>query len=471
VRDETTLRILQVSTMDWLGGAEKVAWELFRSYRLNGHSSWLAVGHKRSRDPDVMMIPTKGERTWTFDGAVPFERSKNANGAADLLTRALTKVGGAIEEYCGVEPFRYPGTWQLLSLSPHRPHIVHCHNLHNEFFDLRALPWLSNEVPLILTLHDMWLLTGHCSHSIDCERWKTGCGRCPDLSLFPAIRRDATRYNWWRKRRLYDRSRLRIATPSQWLMDKVHQSVLRDAVVESRVIPNGVDLSIFKPADKQMVRASLGIAADATVLVFAANGVRSNPWKDYAALRAAVVKVAARSHDNILLLAIGDPAASEFIGRAEIRFIPQQPDSQAMARYYQAADLYVHAARADTFPLTILEALACGLPVVATAVGGTPEQVRALRGFGSQTVSNACDADRATGILAPPRDPDALAAALDMLMRDARLRGQLAVNAARDARERFDFRRQVDGYLAWYRELLHAPAARRFDMRAKAAVG
>jgi glycosyltransferase involved in cell wall biosynthesis len=182
--------------------------------------------------------------------------------------------------------------------------------------------------------------------------------------------------------------------------------------------------------------------------------------------------VAARSHDDILLLAIGEPAASEFIGRAEIRFIPQQPDSQAMARYYQAADLYVHAARADTFPLTILEALACGLPVVATAVGGIPEQVRALRGFGSRTVSSACDADRATGILAPPRDPDALAAALDTLMRDTRLRGQLGLNAARDARERFDFRRQVDGYLAWYRELLHAPAARKVETpHARAAAG
>jgi len=473
MRDETELRILQVSTMDRLGGAEKVAWDLFRTYRLQGHGSWLAVGHKRTNDPDVLVISTERERTCALDDAVRFQPPRAPTRAAKLLTRALTKVGDEVEAYCGIEPFRYPGTWQLLKLSPQQPNIVHCHNLHAGFFDLRALPWLSAEVGLILTLHDMWLLTGHCSHSLDCERWKTGCGRCPDLNLFPAIRRDATRFNWWRKHRLYERSRLRVATPSRWLMDKVQQSILRDAIVESRVIPNGVDLSIFHPAAKPDIRASLGIAPNATVLVFAANGVRNNPWKDYASLRTAIAQVAARSQDDILLLAIGEQAAPEFIGRAEIRFVPHQPNAGAMARYYQAADLYVHAARADTFPLTILEALACGLPVVANAVGGIPEQVRALRGSGAwNTASVACGPDRATGILAPPGDPNGLAAALETLLGDVALRRQMGLNAAIDARERFDFELQVERYLAWYRQLVNSrrPRTSGTERSAQAAI-
>ncbi len=69
--------------------------------------------------------------------------------------------------------------------------IVQCHNLHGGYFDLRALQWLSARVPTLLTLHDMWTLTGHCAHALGCDRWRTGCGRCPDLKLDPAIRADA----------------------------------------------------------------------------------------------------------------------------------------------------------------------------------------------------------------------------------------------------------------------------------------
>jgi hypothetical protein len=54
----------------------------------------------------------------------------------------------------------------------------------------------------MLTLHDAWLLSGHCAHSFDCQRWKTGCGECPDLDVYPASPRDATACNWRRKREI-----------------------------------------------------------------------------------------------------------------------------------------------------------------------------------------------------------------------------------------------------------------------------
>jgi hypothetical protein len=64
-----------------------------------------------------------------------------------------------------------------------KPDIVHCHNLHGEYFDLHALDWLSARVPVVITMHDAWLLSGHCVHSLGCGRWETGCGKCPDDSL------------------------------------------------------------------------------------------------------------------------------------------------------------------------------------------------------------------------------------------------------------------------------------------------
>jgi glycosyltransferase involved in cell wall biosynthesis len=89
-------------------------------------------------------------------------------------------------------------------------------------------------------------------------------------------------------------------------------------------------------------------------------------------------------------------------------------------------------------PNTVLEALACGTPVVATAVGGIPEQVK----------------DSVTGFLAPPGDVEAMAETIVALLTDDALRRRLGENAARDARERFDLWRQVETYLKWYKELI-----------------
>jgi glycosyltransferase involved in cell wall biosynthesis len=356
-----------------------------------------------------------------------------------------------LDKYRGVEDFHYPGTASLLDLVPHRADVVHAHNLHGEYFDLRYLPWISQRVPVVLTLHDAWLLSGHCAHSFECERWKTGCGECPDLTIYPAIRRDATAHNWERKRDVYAKSRFYVATPSQWLMEKVEQSMLAPAVVDARVIPNGVDLSVFQPADRQAGREAMGIPSDARVLLFTANVIRRNIWKDYETMRAAIALVAERlERGAVLFIALGEDAPTERIGSGEVRFVAYLKDPEAVASYYQAADVYVHAAHADTFPNTVLEALACGTPVVATSVGGIPEQIE----------------EGVTGFLTPPGDARAMTARIVQLLSDNALRERFAAAAADSARRRFDLTSQVDSYLAWYWELTS-----RHRSREVAAVG
>src|SRR5439155_11858967 len=103
----------------------------------------------------------------------------------------------------------------------------------------------------------------------------------------PAIRRDATAYNWRRKHEIFKNSRLYVATPSQWLMRKVEQSMLATGVVEARVIANGVELAVFNPSDQQEARAALGIPNEALVILFAATAIRRNIWKDYETVREA----------------------------------------------------------------------------------------------------------------------------------------------------------------------------------------
>jgi len=260
------MNVLQVSTTDTIGGAEKIAWNLFQAYRSRGHASRLAVGRKFSNDPDVLLIPNEKLQGSWYRGWLALSRYLESldgrfRGAWRLsdLIRGVAEPRKWLDQYRGIEDFHFPGTWHLLRLTSHVPNLVHFHNLHGGYFDLRVLPWLSQRIPVVVTLHDAWLFSGHCSHSLECERWKTGCGQCPDLTTYPSIQRDATNFNWRRKQEIYSKSRLYVTTPSRWLMNKVEHSMLAPAVVDTRIIPNGVDLTVFYRAETQATRAALGL--------------------------------------------------------------------------------------------------------------------------------------------------------------------------------------------------------------------
>lgn len=457
------LSILQVSTADVLGGAESIARNLHVAYRRLGHDSHMAVGRKRSDDPDVHRITHhQGKRrnlvrrvSWGLHAAMQrhFDKIPGARLIAPVL-QSLAEPTGWLERRRGIEDFHFPGSHQVLNLPPRTPNVVHCHNLHANYFDLRALPGLSRRVPVILTLHDAWLLAGHCAHSFECDRWRAGCGQCPDLSIYPAVRRDATAENWRRKAEVFAQCRVCITAPCNWLLDRAKQSMLAPAIADARVIPNGVDTSIFRPGDMQAARRALGLPMDSAILLFVAQSPGQNPFKDFATLRRAIGQLAARPLQRpLLFIALGGAGRPERMDGAEIRYIPAQGDAPTVADYYRAADLYLHAARADTFPNTILEALACGRPVVATAVGGIPEQIVSLESFNHGATSGAIGT--ATGVLVSAGDADGLAHFSAKILGNKHLAIRLAGSAAKDAASRFSLDRQVEAFLALYRELLN----------------
>lgn len=439
------LSILQVSTADVAGGAERVARALADAYRARGHRSRLAVGYRRASAPDVTLL--RNDRPggvwaagwWALERRIhPYARRIKGAGSLSRWLRRIADPANLLEWWRGAEQFHYPGAWHLPTLHAEVPDIIHGHNLHGGYFDLRALPFLSREAPLALTLHDGWLLSGHCAHSFECERWQSGCGQCPDLRTYPPVRRDATAANWRRKQDIYTRSRLYVATPCRWLMDRVERSMLWPGVAGARVIPNGVDRRLFRPASRPAARARLGLPPDVRIILFTASSIRRNPWKDYATLRAAIARVAERVRTRLLFLALGDSGRPETIGATELRFVPFTRDEIAVADHYHAADVFLHAAKADTFPLTVLEAMACGLPVVATAVGGIPEQVE----------------DGQTGLLVAKGDAEALAARTVTLLESDEARRSLGERAAAVAGAHYSLETQVGAYLGWYAEVI-----------------
>ncbi|NEO38551.1 MAG: glycosyltransferase [Moorea sp. SIOASIH] len=439
------MQILSINTRDITGGAAQIAWQLHQGYRQRRCQSWLAVSEKQSDDPYTVVIPHLGKISQSMLGAASKIERRHPSPLASAL-KFLAEPCKHWELRQGHENFHYAGSRDIEKLVPIAPEIIHAHNLHGDYFDLHQLPQLSQRAPLVLTLHDAWLLSGHCAHSLSCDRWQIGCGHCPDLRLYPAIRRDATAFNWQRKAQIYQRSKLYITTPCQWLMNKVEHSMLAPAVVDARVIPNGVDLNIFKPAPKAEVRDRLGLPQDALILLFSAEATRRNPWKDYAMLHDAVGKLSAVvqtrqvfDQSPICFVVLGDDGPTEQIGNVEVRHVGYQSDRTTVANYYQGADLYLHAAKADTFPTSILEALACGVPVVATAVGGIPEQVE----------------EGVTGFIVPQGDSAAMAERILKLIDLEPLRHAMSQNAHQTAKRAFSVQRMVDQYLSWYAHILH----------------
>jgi glycosyltransferase involved in cell wall biosynthesis len=443
--DRADLTVLSASPACVGGGAERVAYSLHQEYLARGLDSWLAVATRNCDDPRVVRIPVDAGRSAWARALLRPARAIGTRGVrtayvASRALRMLAEPGRYIRVVRGHEDFDFPCTQRILDLTPSPPDILHLHNLHGAWFDVRALPEATAHLPTMITLHDAWLLTGHCAYPLDCTRWQTGCGDCPYLELYVPLRRDESASNVAVKRAALAGSHLALACPSRWIYDMVQKSGVASDSVRARVVHNGIDIRIFKPADKGRARAELGLPADARILCFAARGIQASQFKGFGTLMAALTMLGEDEpmRRDTLLLALGSESADTQVGGIAVRFVPFVTESALLARYYQASDAYVHPARAETFGLAVAEAMACGLPVVASEVGGIPEIV----------------IDGESGLLFNNEDPRNLANLLRSILHDGDQRARLGANGLERVQSHFTLDRQVDAYLGWYEELV-----------------
>jgi glycosyltransferase involved in cell wall biosynthesis len=408
-------KVLIVNTADRGGGAEVTAMSLLDGFQALGTETWLAVGAKLTDHPRV----------------VPFHSSPDVDYRphATVTARLALAARRRAHRWLGLEDFDHPYSRYALDLVGSRPDVLLCNNLHGGYFDLRALAWLSQRVPVILRLGDSWLFTGHCACPLGCSRWETGCGSCPDLSIPPAIARDATWINWRRKQRIFAASRLCVVTPSRWLEERARRSMLAPAVEHWAVVPNGVDLEYFNPGTQDEARRALGIGRDRRVMLFVATSGRDNPYKDFATIRAAMQRIArSGAHTPLELFVVGKAGPDELLTEGvRIRHFPYCASRRKLANLYRAADLYLHAAAEEAFCRTAAEALACGTPVVAAATGGIAEVV---------------DHDHTGLLVRPGRDAELAASVRVLLLDEVRRRG-MGLAGVEAARTRFDEREIV----------------------------
>jgi glycosyltransferase involved in cell wall biosynthesis len=405
------VKILHIGGSDAGGGSARSAMNLHRSLRAAGVGSRMYVARKHGDDPDVSEI------------------------VRHRALQVIERAAGMIVDGVGLQYLFYPSSWWLRADSAFRAaDVVQLFNVHGGFFSPHALPWLSRVRPIVWRLSDMWPLTGHCAFSYSCERWRTGCGRCPQLGEYPALSVDTTKVLWHMKGAAYRHSDLTIVAPSRWIAALARESPLMRSL-PVHWIPPGVNTDAFSPMDRLEARQQLGLPPEKSIILFVASAVTEHR-KGFATLVAGLDLLRRHGVKEPLLVVTGAgrpaddlPLPARWMGRIE--------DDRSMRRVYAAADVTVLPVLADNLPNTLLESMACGTPVVAFDVGGVSDALRHLE----------------TGYLAKASDVGDLVAGITLLLGDAVLRERVGAAAVALIREQFSERRQTQSFLDLYASL------------------
>ena len=343
--------------------------------------------------------------------------SQQLQSGKPFLDRVIRKA------YVSFSTEPWHGTRRLLS--PPRSEelqgcdLVHLHTVADWFNVLSWLETLPTGIGVVITLHDMWHFTGGCFLYRGCHRFTETCAPCPILKtpLNRVLAKDEQR----RKLQAYRSRRVQFVANSQWLADLADRSAIVRACGCSRVIPPGIDTEVFRPQEKAQCRAELGIPPDAFVIAAGAASLtdinKNIPWL--------LEQLAGLSElEDVLVVLLGEGTLEIPIGLS-VRLTGGVGDRIKRAMFFNAADVFVSASLMETYGLTLIEAMSCGIPVVAFRTGGVPEAV-----------------PDEGGILCALLDATAFKAAIQKLRHSEALRNDLGnaarkLVAARNAKSRF----------------------------------
>jgi len=402
----TELSVLHISTADQIGGSARSAYNIHDGLRRRGFRSRMLVGTMASSDPDVGLI---------------------SSGALKFLDRLADHAMARLSL-----PYVYFPSSRRLLRHPWfvEADIVQIYNTHGGYFSHTVLPAVSSGKHAVWRLSDMWPMTGHCVYPDECRGWLDGCSPCPYLDRYVPLRSDRAGFLWQQKKRTYGRSELHIVAPTNWIMDAAQQSPLLGRF-PCRLIPNGVDMDVFRPVPKGTARGALDVPGDRTALLFIAHVLQNNPRKGTQYVPEIVSSLWEAGRRDILLM---------LVGQGEPEWIESVPcpvwrrdlvrDDELLALVYSAADVNLHPAVVENFPNTVLEAMACGLPSVAFDVGGVSDGV----------------VDGVTGRLVQAGDVHSFVRAVEAIVDSKELRQKMSAGGIEFVRENMTVQKQADAF-------------------------
>lgn len=280
-----------------------------------------------------------------------------------------------------------------------RADILHLNWTNNAFLSFDGLNRLfSLDKKNIWTLHDMWVFTGGCHYADPCINYLKNCGFCPYLKKPGEV--DLSYRIWQKKRELYKKYPITFTAPSRWMASKAEESGLFKEKTNVRVISNPIDTDIFKPKTQIECRDYFKLPSEAKLILFG-SAKFNDERKGFKFLYEAIQKVKKDPAYKALELVVYGfaPDKIQFPG-LKVHYVGMLKSDIDLSICYNACDLLALPSVADNQPLAIMEALACGVPVLSFAIGGIPEMV--------ETGQN--------GFLAPALDTDLLAKGLKEIL-------------------------------------------------------
>ena len=293
---------------------------------------------------------------------------------------------------------------------------------------------LPDGVPIVWTLHDMNPFSGGCHYSGGCQAYETECRNCPQVGL--RSDRDLSNRSFQTKISALQNKNLHIVTPSHWLERLARQSRILATARSFQTIHYGLDVELFSPRDKQQARRRLGLNAEGVVFGFGAESLE-NERKGLRYLLAALSRLHCKQRIVGLVFGAGDPRKWG-PDLPELQSVGVVQDEGRLPDIYSAVDMFVMPSLEDNSPQTGVEAMSCGIPVVAFDVGGIPDYVL----------------PHETGLLARPRDVVDLARRIDFLAAKSAVREEMGRRARDLAVRLFHHHRQAEKYLALYESVV-----------------
>ena len=260
-----------------------------------------------------------------------------------------------------------------------KPDVIHIHNIHGYFLNYKVLfNYLSKtDIPVVWTVHDCWLYTGHCYHyaSVGCETWKIHCENCPQKRAFPSsVWLDRSYQNFEDKRKAFTSLKnFTVVTVSEWMKGEMSHSFLKDC--NFQVIHNGIDLGVFdvQPDDKA-VREKYGLGDKKVILGLASIWSKEKGWDDF-------VKMSQMLNEDEVIVMVGVTEKQQEQLPKGVVGIRRTENVRQLAELYSAATAFVNPTWQDNYPTVNLEAIACGTPVVTYRTGGSVEAVAEETGY------------------------------------------------------------------------------------------
>lgn len=259
-----------------------------------------------------------------------------------------------------------------------KPDIIHLRVLHSNCINLPILlRYIANKnIVTIITLHDCWFFTGHCCYfsDSDCERWKIGCGNCPDLKNWNrSLFFDRSSKNLYDKEILFGLIKnLAVVGVSDWVTNFVQYSIFKNAHRICRIY-NWIDINKFFPHETHQLRRKLKLEHSFVILGVAQAWSEQKGILDFLQL--------AKICPQYKFLLVGKIPYQYYPLSNNIISIGVLSDLKQLSDCYALADVFFNPSQRETFGKVTLEAQACGTPVVTYNLTANPELVPVNCGY------------------------------------------------------------------------------------------